>query len=267
MGRIHTAAGNRAEAYNCYQEARQILETLRSGLSREELKISFMKNRLEIYEELVELCLERSPGQRGLEEALENIEQSKSRSLRDLMFKAGSEFHLTSNLDPDLVRKLRELRAEINWYSHRYEAGQFCDAKASPEHLAGIQAEIRKRESDLLKVAREMPFSVAESAGLVSPKAATVEEIRSHLSRDSTLLEYFQIRGRFVAVVLRYDLLEIVPLAEVSRVNELLARLQFQLSKFRLGPEYIAAFGNSLWESTRRHLKELYDELVGPVKK
>lgn len=267
MGQIHIAAGNRAEAYNCYQEARETLEALRSGLNREELRISFMKNRLEIYEELVELCLERSPGQRGLEEAFENIEQSKSRSLRDLMLKSGSEFLLTSNLDPDLLRKLRELRAEINWYSHRYEAEQIRGAKASPGHLARIQAEIRKRESDLLRVAREMPFSAAESAGLVSPKAATVEEIRSNLSRDSTLLEYFQIRGRFVAVLLRHDLLEIVPVAEVSRVNDVLARLQFQLSKFRLASEYTSAFGNSLLETTRRHLKELYDLLVGPVKK
>lgn len=267
MGQIHIAAEDRAEAYNCYQEARKTLEALRTGLSREELKISFMKNRLEIYEELVELCLERSPGQRGLEEAFENIEQSKSRSLRDLMFKAGSEFHLTSNLDPDQVRKLRELRAEINWYSHRYEAEHLLDAKASPERLADILAEIRKSESALLRVAREMPFSVAESAGLVSPKAATAEEIRSSLPQDSALLEYFQIRDRFAAVVLRHDLLEVVPLAEVSRVNDLLARLQFQFSKFRLAPDYISTFGNSLLETTRRHLKEFYDLLVGPVKK
>jgi CHAT domain-containing protein len=267
MGRIHAAAGRQRDAYACYQEALQILEALRHGLNREELKISFMKNRLEIYEGLVELCLQPTPGHRGLEEAFEYIEQSKSRSLRDLMFKSGSEFHLTVALDPDLIRKIGDLRAEIHWYSHNYEAEQLRGAKSSTKQLAQIQAEIRKRETELLRVVREMPISMAESAGLVSPKAATVEEARSMMSPDSTLLEYFQIRGRFVAVVLRHDLLEIVPLAEVSRVNDLLTRFQFQLSKFRLTSEYTSAFGKSLLETTQRHLKEIYDELLGPVRK
>lgn len=267
MGRIHMAAGRKKEAYDCHQEARQILEALRSGLNREELKISFMKNRLEIYEGLVELCLGLTPGPPGLEEAFEYIEQSKSRSLRDLMFKSGSEFHLTANLDPDLIRKIGDLRAEINWYSHSYEAEQLREAKISPERLARIQIELRKRETDLLRLVREMPFVVAESAGWVSPRATTVNEIRSSLPSGSTLLEYFQIRDRFVAMVVSHDSMEIVPVAEASRVNDLLTRLQFQFSKFRLAPEYTSAFGNSLLETTQRHLKELYDELLAPVSK
>jgi CHAT domain-containing protein len=267
MGRIQVAATRPREAYDSYQQARQILEALRSGLNREELKISFMRNRLEIYEGLVELCLARGPSQRGLEEAFEYIEQSKSRSLRDLMFKSGSEFRLASNLDDELRRKVQNLRAEIHWYSHSYETEQFRGAKSSPQKLLQIQAEIRKREAELLSVVREMPVSMAESAGLVSPRAVTVEDLRIKMSPDTMLLEYFKIRDRFVVVVLTRDSMEVVPVAEVSRVNDLLARLQFQFSKFRLTPEYTSAFGDSLLETTRRHLKDLYDELIGPVKK
>jgi len=267
MGRIQVAATRQKEAYDSYQQARQILEALRSGLNREELKISFMKNRLEIYEGLVELCLARGSSQQGLEEAFEYIEQSKSRSLRDLMFKSASEFRLAPTLDSELRRKVQDLRAEIHWYSHSYETEQFRGAKSSPQKLMQIQAEIRKREAELLSVVREMPVSMAESAGLVSPKAVTIEEMRRKMSPGSMLLEYFQIRDRFVAVVLTRDSMEVVPVAEVSRVNDLLARLQFQFSKFRLTPEYTSAFGDSLLEITRRHLKDLYDALIGPVKK
>jgi CHAT domain-containing protein len=265
MGRIQVAMGNREEAYGRYGEARLILEALRSGLNREELRISFMKNRLEIYEGLVELCLDGAPG-RSLEEAFEYIEQSKSRSLRDLMLKSGSEFCLSSNLDPNLIRKVQDLRAEISWYSRKYEAEQLGDTGRSPEELVRIQSEIRRREGELLRVVREMPILVAESAGLVSPKAATIEEIRNSLSPGSMLLEYFQIRDSFVAVLLSRDSLEIVPIAAVSRVNDLIARLQFQLSKFRLTAEYREAFGKSLMETAQRHLRELNDELIGPIK-
>jgi CHAT domain-containing protein/tetratricopeptide (TPR) repeat protein len=266
LGQIHAEAAHWRDAYYCYQNACQILEVLRSGLNREELKISFMKNRLEIYEGLVELCLKRTSDQPSVEEAFEYIEQSKSRSLRDLMFKAGSEFHLAPNLDAELQHKVQELRAEIHWYSHTYETEQLRGTKRSPERLSQIQVEIRKRETELLNLVREIPVSMAESSGLVSPKPVSVEEMRSTMPPDSMLLEFFQIRDRFVAVLLNCDLLEIVPVAAVSRVIDLLVRLQFQLSKFRLAPEYNSTFGEALLHSTQCHLKELHDELIGPVR-
>ncbi len=266
MGRIQVAMARPAEAHACYEEARKLLEELRGGLGREELRISFMKNRLVVYEELVELCLAGKTTQQ-IEEAFRHIEQSKSRSLRDLMFDAGSEFHLASRVDPTLIGKAQDLRAEINWYSRRYEMEQLGETKSPPARLARIQAEIRKREDELLQLAREMPIPVAESAGLISLNAVTVEEIRSALSPEWTLLEYFQIRDHLIVVVLNHNSLEIVPIATVSRVNDLIARLHFQISKFKLSADYVATFGKSLMEVTLRHARELYDELLGPVRK
>jgi CHAT domain-containing protein len=49
-----------------------------------------------------------------------------------------------------------------------------------------------------------------------------------------------------------------------ARVENLLRLLQFQLSKFRLNPEYLAAVQDSLLQSTQAHLKELYNELIAP---
>lgn len=265
MGRIHVALAHPAEAHTCYEEARRILEDLRSGLAREELRISFMKNRLVIYEELVDLCLAQKTKQ-GIQEAFQHIEQSKSRSLRDLMLNAGSEFRLSPDANPGLIAKVQGLRAEMNWYSRKYEAEQLGDTKSSPERLDRIQAEIRQRERDLLTVVREMPILAAESAGLVTLRAVSVDEIRSALSPDSTLLEYFQIRDYLIAVVLDRDSLEIVPLAELSKVNDLIARLHFQLSKLKLSAEYVKAFGKSLLETTLRHTKELYEALIAPIR-
>jgi len=267
MGRIHVAADRPKEAYECYLQARQLLEALRSGLNREELKTSFMKSGQDIYEGLVELCLDRVPSQRNIEEAFEYIEQSKSRSLRDLMFRSGSEFHLAPNVNADIRSKVRDLRAELHWHSRSYEAEQLRGTDGSTKRLAQIQSEIRKCEVELLRVVRDMPTFMAESAGLASSKAVCVDEMRSKMAPDSMLLEYFQLHDRFVVLVLRHDLIEIVPVADVSRVNDLLKRIEFQFSKFRLAPEYISTFGTSLLETTRRHLKELYDELLGPIKK
>ena len=59
MGKLQLANGKTAEAYESYQRARTALENLRSTLHGEELKIGFMKNKFQVYEELVELCLAR----------------------------------------------------------------------------------------------------------------------------------------------------------------------------------------------------------------
>jgi tetratricopeptide (TPR) repeat protein len=265
MGRVHVALALPEQAHKSYEEARHILETLRSGLNREELRISFMKNRLVLYEELVELCLSGSPRQR-LEDAFEHIEQSKSRSLRDLMLNSKSEFRMDMALDSTLSHKIQNLRAEINWFTSQYEAEQLGEGKGSSERAATIQMEIRKRERELLRAVREIPLPIAESAGLVSPKAATLDEIRSVLSPESTLLEYFQIREQLVAVVLRCNSLEILPIAPIARVNDLITRLHYQFSKFRLGPAYLGSFGKSLLETTLSHLKELHEAIITPVR-
>jgi CHAT domain-containing protein len=266
MGRIESAMERPVQAHASYEEARKLLEQLRGGLSREELRISFMKNRLVVYQELVELCLASKTPQQT-EEAFQHIEQSKSRSLRDLMFNTGSEFRLNAKLDPTLAGKVQDLRAEINWYSRRYEMEQLGETNSPPARLARIQAEIRKREDELLRIAREMPIPVAESAGLISLNPATVEEIRSALSPESTLVEYFQIRDQLVVVVLDQASLEVIPIAALSKVEDQISRLHFQLAKFKLSPDYLAAFGQSLLETVRLHLRELHDALLAPIRK
>ena len=51
-----------------------------------------------------------------------------------------------------------------------------------------------------------------------------------------------------------------------SRIQKLLQFLQFQMSKFRLDPQYVATFSQPLLESTDAHLKSLYQELIAPIR-
>src|SRR5262249_13975808 len=80
LGQIEQTEGHPSEAYAAYQVARAELENLRSTLRRDELKISFMKNKAELYERLVDLCLAPERAGSSNEEALGYIELAKSRS-------------------------------------------------------------------------------------------------------------------------------------------------------------------------------------------
>src|SRR5205823_13555840 len=80
LGELLAATNRRKEAYALLQTAQRHLESLRGSMQGQELKIAFMKNRLAVYEQLVELSL---AGESSREQAFQYIEQSKSRALSD----------------------------------------------------------------------------------------------------------------------------------------------------------------------------------------
>jgi CHAT domain-containing protein len=100
---------------------------------------------------------------------------------------------------------------------------------------------------------------------LQMPSHVPISTIRAAIAPDTLLVEYFRVRDRILVCLLGRETLEILPVTLDTRVAGLLRLLQFQLSKFRLNPQYLEAFHDSLVQATQAHLKELYDELIAPV--
>ena len=61
LGVIEEALGDPEAAYQAYLKAHHHLENLRSHLKAEEMKIAFLKDKLEVYEALVRMCLGAGP--------------------------------------------------------------------------------------------------------------------------------------------------------------------------------------------------------------
>jgi CHAT domain-containing protein len=80
------------------------------------------------------------------------------------------------------------------------------------------------------------------------------------------LLEYYQARGQLYVCLLGRVSLDIVPLGPIAAIRNQLRLLQFQLSKFRLGPEFINALSGQLLAATQTHLRELYQALIAPIR-
>lgn len=262
MGQIQEALGDGSAAHVSYQRARHAGELLRSSVRGDELKVAFMKNKLELYERLAHLSLARG-GKTAVEEAFDYVEEARARSLRDLLFERAP---LTA-ADPaqsELVRRIRDLREQLNWYYHRIELEQLGQAAATEQRLAHLQELARERESELQRAFLDL--GPAGERGLGAAPAVSVEEIRASLGADTSLVEYFAIGDCIHAAVLTADGLDIQPVTIQSRLVNLVRLLQFQMSKFRLTPEYTAVFGEALLLSARSHLANLYDELVRPVR-
>jgi CHAT domain-containing protein len=264
MGQIQQASGDLTAAYDSLQKARESLETLRSSLRGEELKIAFMKNRLEVYENLVELCLIRDEGPNGAQESFGYIEMAKSRSLAEILMRTGPTLKPAEPGQSDLVRRIREMREELNWYYRRIEIEQLRAEEPSPERIAKLQNEALAHENELLHVLRELPASEGTASHV--PAIKSLETIRASLPADAALIEYFSLRDQFLAAVVTHEDLKIVPLTPVSRVINLLRMLHFQISKFKLGVEYTQTFEKSMLCVAQAHLRQLYEEVLAPVR-
>src|SRR5260370_8214299 len=93
------------------------MENLRSHLKAEEMKIAFLKDKLEVYEALVRMCLGRDRTAATLETAFAYIEEAKSRSLADLIAFRSQGLPASRKTERALVDQVNALRGELHWYS------------------------------------------------------------------------------------------------------------------------------------------------------
>lgn len=267
MGQIHEAANDGPGAYDSYQRARAALEALRSALRGEELKIAFMKNRLEVYECLASLCLRDDSKPNAAEESFGYMEMAKSRSLAELLVHHAQAIPATSDAGQSgLVRRIREMREELNWYYRRLEQEQLRSADPSPQRIEALQRQALAHENELLRALRELPAPEIDLTLNQQHTLASLETVRASMPAESALIEYFSIHDEFVAAVLTREKLDIVPVTPVSRVVNLLRMLHFQMAKFHLGAEYTRQFERPLLEATQTHLAELHQELIAPLR-
>lgn len=261
-GQLHSVAGRDHHAYVAYQRAREYLEDLRNHIRGEELSISFLQDRVEIYESLVELCMKRGEGPEAIAEIFRYIQQAKSRTLFDAL----SSYHLPSSTAVDArsehAVKLRELKEELNWYVRRTEEAQL--QRASKEKIARLREESRNRERELLKWSRE--HASAEDRPEERATNVSTEQILESLRPGTVIAEYFEVRGRIVVLLLGRDQARLVPLGAVSKLCVIVDLLQLQLSKLKLSPAYVTSFASLLLHTTQSHLQELYKQLVAPIR-
>ena len=266
LGEIASGRGHRSAARAEYQEARKALETLRTHLHREELKISFVKNRLQVYEALVDLHIDSKGAEVSANEALACMEAAKSRSMTAMIFHTGRTLSFGDAGQSKEVLKIRDLREELNWYYHRIELEQLHSEEMSRQRIDELQRKARERENELLRTLRELPAHERENVSPEEPSQFSVANLQAALPMDTALIEYYSAGDRLVAAVVTRETIEITTVAAVSQVTRLLQLLRFQISKFSMGAAHTRQFEQPLLRATLGHLEALYAELMRPLR-
>ncbi len=194
------------------------------------------------------------------------MEAAKSRSMIEMIFQSGQSLPLGEAGQSDLVRRIRDLREELNWYYHRIELEQLRPEEKSRQRIESLQQKAQLHEKELLRTLRELPAHERETARLGAPADFSVERLQASLPQDATLVEYFSTGDQIVAAVIAHKEIHILPVTVLSRVTHFLQLLRFQLSKFRIGSEYVRRFEQPLLRATQSHLESLYGELIAPLR-
>src|SRR5438105_15254788 len=90
--------------------------------------------------------------------------------------------HVPSESDAgqsELVRTIRNLREELNWYYNLIEREQLRPEERSPERIQKLEQQAREREHDLMRAAQEATAVEMSDAGLQEPSNVSLDEVRA----------------------------------------------------------------------------------------
>ena len=108
------------EAEDLYLRAISDLESLRGNIRLDELRMSFGKDKYQVYENIVNLKLQRADYRR----AFDYVERSKSRTLIDLLERNLETVWDKGAEESPHLQRVRKIREELNiLYSRLNEAG------------------------------------------------------------------------------------------------------------------------------------------------
>ncbi len=265
LGDILTRRDEINEARAAFRNAIKELEILRTNIHTDELRMTFLMDKLKIYEALVQASLEVGDPE-SLREAFEAVERAKSRTLVDLLANNITAVHPNRESDSALAEYLRTLREELNWYYTRINIEEQKTPPMSGRTVQTLVEEVHKRENELMKLLRQVSGEPAGYVTLQRVITSSLEEIQESIPLDTVLIEFYSVGDEVIAFALTRDGFQVFrEVASQSALRTSFELLRFQLTKFNLGPAYIAKFEGKLLEATKEHLQALYEDLIPPI--
>jgi CHAT domain-containing protein/tetratricopeptide (TPR) repeat protein len=260
LGRLKELNGAIDEAEQLYMRAIDQMESLRGNIRLDEMRMSFGRDKYQVYENIVNLKLTKNDARA----AFQFVERSKSRTLIDLLEKNLETVWDTGVDESPRLQRIRKIREELNiFYSRLNEVASL--ARATTDTVT--KEEISRREQELVELLREVGSEKSGWATLQNMKIPSVEELQAMLRPDEVILEYYTIADRFQAFIISRNQFEVVrDLTTTSAVRTTLKGLTFQLSKFHLEPKYVQTHAEKLLRAIQYHLNELYRHLIEPVR-
>lgn len=245
-------------AEKAYLDSIQALESIRSGIARQEHKLSFFSRRLDPYEALVRLLAHRYESTKSTEQgnlAFNISERSRGRALLDLIQQASGKIH--AGVDQSTLEKEQKLQSK--YYSLSREIEQTRD----PEVAKQLRSSLQQLALEYNNFEAELKQRYPEYAKLKNPRPITLNEVANNvLKPGDMLIEYFVARHETILFIVTDSGLDAVirlPLGRAALIDKISTlRRPFEIVKRTGSLNTLRAF-----DLTLAH--ELYRDLVEPA--
>jgi tetratricopeptide (TPR) repeat protein len=250
-GKIRAAVGDPQAAYAAFARAAEFLESIRCRLGGGELKVSFLRDKLRVYEELISLALQVACEEEAKPAMFDFIERSKSRSLADRLASISLKgSHRAMSPTEEFLKIRQELNAlyreiDLRLIEHRDEAV--------------LRQSVARLES-------RMKFLLAESAideravpGLGEWAPVRLDGLVAALGDDAQMLEYYVANQRLWTCVIGKASIHVKELGPVDPILAQLRLLKFQMLQAR---HRLTAISR---QATLSHLQALYTGIIAPL--
>ena len=239
-----------------YCFAAEDLEQHQTRLQHDDLKVTFLQGRNQVYEALVRLNLETED--QSISTAFSWCERAKSRGLVELLAQ-----HLPSvqaRAEDSLRRRIDRLREELNVHYMRARP----DTRS--RHAVPNFDAIVTKEQEIARALREAAIQDSEYVSLQQVNVAGLEEVQQFIPDRTTLIEYFITQQEMSAFVIsRRAARAVRRLAPAAYVRALHEKLSFQLDNCLLGREFAKAHSKQILDVTTHYLQALHKTLVEPL--
>ncbi|QTA84553.1 CHAT domain-containing protein [Desulfonema magnum] len=183
----------RREAEKLLLEATAVIEGIRSDIKIDQLKDSFIANKLAVYEDLVRLLADMG---RPVE-SFEIAERSRARNFLDLL--GNQHLSLSRDTDQTLYNRQQVIKARIREYETL--AAQSSDDAERSIYTHALQGFRNDLENIMLEIQAENP----QLASLVSVRPINAEKLLSLLEPDVGLLAYYVLPDEIFCWLVRSD--------------------------------------------------------------
>jgi CHAT domain-containing protein len=252
LGRLAMTCGDSKKAKQHFEEAVELIETLRDPLPADEFRMAFLSNKLLPYHELAKICLD----EKRVEDAFQYVESSRSRSLVESI-SVENNSKIPSKSAEKLNQKLQDLREELNWFYSKIN-------RAAEQESLSLQNAAKLREKEISDVQRKL--NSIRGISTQKQKNFDFAKIQKSIGIDKALLEFIEFDDCFsVFVVTEKEIHFIRKIAKVSEISALLEKLHFQFDSLKYGAKLLESFVSGLKKRADIYLNRLYEKLIVPV--
>ena len=260
------------EAVSHYEQALDIIESLREQLSQKEFRISFMQDKLGIYDEFIELLgtlHHKFPGKGYDRKSFEIFERKQGRVFLEEMGKSGARYFAglpktLSKRETELEKQLAKIQAEIA--NEQRKPSRFWER----ERINSLKASQAKLMTEKEKLVQEIKVNYPDYHALKYPKPVSMAELQKTVLQPGEAMLLFGVSEKQSHLwVVTQNGFGLFPLADGE------TSLQDKVEAFRRGPDAViraiqkgateSRLEQTLHRSQRRitqAARELYETLM-----